>query len=157
MYEGMAVEVRGRTQRGGVRLVRMEGPLSLQCPASLARSQVSPEDRPQVWVGGHQHCLRGPSLHLGNLDNVGLLDKPGRSSLASVTRIVTFSATCKEAKGTGAGRVRPLDKGECPLPAQVQALPLLLPFLSLPSSSFKGAYILLSNYLMPSTVLCLTV
>lgn len=55
--------------------------------------------------------------------------------------------------------MRPSDKGECPLPAQVQSLPPLLPFpsSSFPLSSFMKRILLLSNYLMPSTVLCLTV
>lgn len=60
MYEGMAVEVRGRTQRGGVRLVSDGGALPSSARLPLARSQVSPEDRPQVWVGGHQHCSGAP-------------------------------------------------------------------------------------------------
>lgn len=60
MYEGMAMEVRGRTQRGGVRLVSDGGALPSSARLLLARSQVSPEDRPQVWVGEHQHCSGAP-------------------------------------------------------------------------------------------------
>lgn len=94
----MAMEVRGRTQRGGVRLVSDGGALPSSARLLLARSQVSPEDRPQVWVGEHQHCS-GALAHLRNLDNVGLLDKPGRLVIGISNQDRDFFCHLQRGKG----------------------------------------------------------